>query len=178
LFSLNPREEELVLYIADKIDKSRFQYSDEIQDQPGVSVINGEDGIFLPSPRKSEKSAGEIIRQYILSHDYEAWFSWESDQIIPASALSKLAAIMEAGNYMMIGPNSWKREGPTPNAGLGCALVRRDALEKHGFLLEYYSDMPRSWYGGDEWFKKHILKDGGSYIEIFGVIDPIYHLKE
>lgn len=131
----------------------------------------------LSSDEKISRSR-EIIRQYILSRDYDAWFSWESDQIIPTDALEKLAGIMEKGNFMMINPNTWERSAPSPNAGLGCALVRKDALEKHGFLLEYYSDMPQSWHGGEEWFKKHILKDGGNYIEIFGAIGPIYHLKE
>src|SRR3989344_7262670 len=37
---------------------------------------------------KGEKigRAREIIRQYILSRGFDAWFSWESDQIIPADA--------------------------------------------------------------------------------------------
>ncbi len=121
----------------------------------------------------------EMIRQHILSRDYDAWFSWESDQIIPADTLEKLAIIMEKGNFTMVNPNSWKREGPAdPDAGFGCVLVRRDSLEKYGFLLEY-PDMPNCWHAaGHTWFKKQVLKGGGNYVEIFGVIGPIYHLKE
>lgn len=120
----------------------------------------------------------EIIRQEVLSGDYDAWFSWESDQIIPIDTLTRLVKIMEAGNYMMIHPNSWDRVLPgEPEADFGVCLIRRQCLEKFGFLLEY-PDMPDCWYGGEAWFKKQVLKDGGNYIEIYGLINPIYHLNE
>jgi len=120
----------------------------------------------------------EIIRQEILAKDYDAWFSWGCDRIIPTNTLSKLATIMEAGNYMMIGPNSWAREMPSESGvNFGCALIKRECLEKYGFSLEY-PDMPDCWAGVETWFKKRVIRDGGSYIEIYGVIEPIYHLKE
>lgn len=120
----------------------------------------------------------EVIRQHILSHDYDAWFTWECDQIVPANALTKLVAIMKAGNYMMIHHNSWAREIPAePNASFGCSLIKRVCLEKYGFLLEY-PDMPNCWHGGEVWFKKQVLKGGGSYIEVYGLIKPIYHLNK
>ena len=37
----------------------------------------------------------EIIRQEVLSHDYDAWFSWECDQLIPNNALRELIKMME-----------------------------------------------------------------------------------
>lgn len=120
----------------------------------------------------------EVIRQYILSHDYDAWFSWESDQIIPAHTLDKLVAIMKAGNYMMIHPNSLARVSPYgPDANFGCCLIRKECLEKYGFLLEY-PNMPNTWHGGEGWFKKQVLAGGGNYIEVYGLIKPIYHLNE
>ena len=119
----------------------------------------------------------EIIRQEVLSKNYEAWFSWECDQIIPVNTLDILIRMMQAGNYMMVHPNSWAREVPTElNASFGCCLIGRKALEKYGFLLEY-PDMPDCWHGGDTWFKKQVIKGGGSYIEIYGIIQPIYHLN-
>lgn len=118
----------------------------------------------------------EIIRQKILSENYDAWFSWECDQIIPPDTLGKLVRIMKAGNYMMIHPNSWSRVLPTePNANFGCCLIRRGCLEKYGFLLEY-PNMPNCWHGGEVWFKKQVLAGGGNYIEVYGIIKPIYHL--
>lgn len=120
----------------------------------------------------------EIIRQEFLSKDYDAWFSWESDQIIPADALGKLVKIMSAGNYMMIHPNSWDRVLPgEPDANFGVCLIRRETLEKYGFLLEY-PDMRDCWHGGEAWFKKQVLKGGGNYIEVYGLIKPIYHLDK
>ena len=118
----------------------------------------------------------EIIRQEVLSLDYDAWFSWESDQIIPTDALAKLVKVMEVGNYMMIPPNSWARVLPgEPDANFGVCLIRRTCLEKYGFLLEY-SNMPDCWHGGEAWFKKQVLRGGGNYIEAYGLIKPIYHL--
>lgn len=120
----------------------------------------------------------EIIRQEILSHDYDAWFSWECDQIIPTDALDQLVNTMKEGDFMMVSHNSWVREIPTePNASFGCALMRRDSLEKYGFLLEG-PDAPDCWASGETWFKKRILKGGDNYIEVYGMIDPILHLKE
>lgn len=120
----------------------------------------------------------EIIRQEILGKDYDAWFSWESDQIIPTDTLSTLTKIMEAGSYTMIHPNAWNREVPAePNADFGVCLIKRDALEKRGFLLEY-PGMRDCWHGGEAQFKKQVLEDGGSYIEIYGLIKPILHLND
>ncbi|MBI2049652.1 hypothetical protein HYT32_01980 [Candidatus Roizmanbacteria bacterium] len=134
-------------------------------------------GMHQPSAEKIGRSR-EIIRQEILASDYDAWFSWECDQIIPTYTLGTLVKIMKAGSYMMIHPNSWAREIPTePNASFGCALINRKALEKYGFLLEC-PNMPDCWHGGENWFKKQVLKGGGSYIEVYGVINPIYHLNK
>mgnify|MGYP001581355939 FL=1 len=110
----------------------------------------------------------EIIRQEILSQDYDIWFSWECDQIIPVNALDKLVALMEKGNYMMVCHGSPGRILPQENiAAFGVTLIKREALKKYSFLL-----------ASENWFKKQILQGGDSYIEIFGVIKPIYHLNE
>ncbi len=120
----------------------------------------------------------EIIRQYLISRDYEAWFSWESDQIIPPNTLVKLVKIIEAGNYTMIHPNSWERAIPfEPDAGFGVCLIRRAPLEKFTFLLDTPA-LRNCWYGGESWFKNQVLKDGGSYIDVYGLIKPIYHLDK
>lgn len=120
----------------------------------------------------------EIIRQEILKDGFDAWFSWECDQIIPTNSLDKLANIMNEGNFTMVSHNSWVREIPgEPGASFGCALIRRDSLKKYGFILEG-PDAPDCWAGGETWFKKRLLKGGDNYIEVYGIIDPIYHLKE
>jgi len=120
----------------------------------------------------------EIVRQEILSKDYDAWFSWECDQILPPHTLGKLIELKDSGNFMMVSHNSWTREIPNqPMNAFGCALIGREPLEKYGFLLEY-PDMPDCWHAGDVWFKKQILKGGGNYIEVSGIIKPIYHLEE
>lgn len=120
----------------------------------------------------------EVIRQYVLDHGYDAWFSWESDQIIPPDTLKILSNIMEAGKYSMIHPNTWSRENPSePEANFGACLISKKELKKYGFLLEY-PNMPNCWYGGETWFKKQVINGGGSYIEIYGTIKPILHLSQ
>lgn len=120
----------------------------------------------------------EVIRQYVLHYGYDAWFSWESDQLIPAHTLKILSDIMESGNYSMIHPNTWSRENPSePEANFGACLISRKELVKYGFLLEY-PNMPKCWYGGETWFKKQVIKGGGSYIEIYGTIKPILHINQ
>jgi len=129
-----------------------------------------------PVPERINRSR-EIIRQEILSSDYDAWFSWESDQIIPPNALEKLTKIMEAGNYMMIHPNTWSRVFTgEPNVNFGVCLIKRWCLEKYGFLLEL-PDMPDCYAMVEAWFKKKVLAGGGNYIEVYGLIKPIYHLN-
>lgn len=134
-------------------------------------------GPFQPWAEKAGRS-WEIIRQEILANDYDAWFSWECDKLLPANALEKLTTIMKAGNYMMLHPNSWTRNTPSqPTADFGCSLIRRECLEKFGFLLEG-PGAPNCWAISEEWFKKRVLKDGGSYIELYGVIDPVISLHK
>lgn len=139
--------------------------------------------IELPSGQgKFERIARsrEIIRQEILSRDYDVWFTWDCDQIIPTNTLDKLVAIMKAGDYMMVNPNKWNREVPSdPNIDFGCSLIKRECLEKYGFILEFGTDpdMPNSWEPGEAWFRKQVLRGGGSYINVYGIINPIYHLN-
>lgn len=136
--------------------------------------------INVHQPNGADERIGrsrEVIRQHLLANGYDAWFSWDSDQIIPTNTLDTLMKIMEAGNYSMIHPNAWSRENPNdPEANFGVCLISRNSLEKYGFSLEY-PDMPRSWNEGESWFKKQVIKGGGSYIEIYGIIKPIIHLN-
>lgn len=121
--------------------------------------------------------AREIIRQYILYHGYDAWFSWESDQIIPPNALSILTHVMEAGNYTMVHPSSWSSVAQLqPEISFGVCLIKKDPLVKHGFLVEY-PNMSSSWLENEMMFKKFVLKEGGSYVEVYGQVRPIYHLE-
>jgi hypothetical protein len=122
--------------------------------------------------------AQEIIRQFALANDYDAWFSWECDQIIPTDALDKLIEIMQMGNYMMVNHNCWDKNVP---GGLcfdwGVTLVSREYLQKYGFLLEFGQDPePDTWYNAQAWYRKRLKRDGSPFIDICNVIDPILHL--
>lgn len=142
--------------------------------------------IHLELPSSQEKyeriaRCREEIRKEILRGGYDAWFVWESDQIIPADTLTKLLNILEGGNYMMVNPDKKMRDFPdVENTDFGCCMIRRDALEKYSFILDFGSDpeMPATWEPGEAWFKRRVVRGGGSYLDVFGVITPIYHLDK
>ena len=137
--------------------------------------IDFDQGTSVSAKDKRIEAAQEIIREEILSHDYDAWFSWECDEIIPTDALSKLVILMNTVGGMMAVHNSWARNDPDEfNPDMGVTLIARECLKKHGLLLKGGTD----WQGSDRWFKERVLKDGGNYIDAYGVIDPIYHLRE
>lgn len=146
----------------------------------GVTNYQIEHFEIYQNQSKDEKigRAREIIRQFVLSRGYDAWFSWDSDQIIPANSLSILSHVMAAGNYAMVHPGSWSKEVQLqPEVSFGVCLIHKQPLEKHGFLIEY-PNMTSSWLENETMFKKHVLNEGGSYIEVYGLIKPIYHLDK
>jgi len=118
----------------------------------------------------------EIIRQEVLDKDYDAWFSWECDQLIPANALSELIKMMESGNFTIASHSTWVRVDPSQvlDELFGTTLIKREVLEKISFIPE----MPDTWEPTDKWFRKQVLKDGGSTIEADGVLKPVYHLED
>ena len=137
-----------------------------------------------PSNARSQKVeiAQEMIRREALKGEYDAWFSWECDQIIPTNALNELIRIMKSENCMMVVHNSWSRTNPTDlNTNMGCTLIGREALQKGWFLPDKDGQISfdlSDCYNVDEtMFKKRVLKNGGNYIEAYGIINPIYHLN-
>ena len=121
----------------------------------------------------------EIIRQEVLSKDYDAWFSWECDQLIPTNSLGILVDIIKSGNFEIVEVNSWAREIPDePNTDGGVALFKRELLEKYSFILEPSTVpyLPKDWELGEARYRKRAVKDGGGYVKVYGVIKKIYHL--
>ncbi|MBI2049651.1 hypothetical protein HYT32_01975 [Candidatus Roizmanbacteria bacterium] len=138
--------------------------------------LDFDQGMSIDEKDKRIEASQEKIRLEVLSKQYDAWFSWECDQIIPADALSKLVKIIKIGNYMMVVHNSWARNNPNEfNPDMGITLIKRECLQKQGFLRK--SNSP-CWQGGERWFKERILRSGGNYLDVYGVINPIYHLSE
>lgn len=137
-------------------------------------------------PRELRIEMGqERIREEIISGGYDAWFSWESDIIIQANALNELVKMSQAG-VMMVIHNYWMRVEPTSiDNDIGIALVRKECfdLEENWFSLK---DGPDAVIGDPDFWQKYeagSLKDrlfdgGGNYIEVYGLIDPVYHLHE
>lgn len=123
----------------------------------------------------------ELLRQAALRGNYDAWFSWECDQIIPNDTLQKLVQIIKKEACAMLVVNSWSRTVPGElNANMGVTLLSREALQKGWFLPFKKGQVSfdvKDFYNVDETlFKKRLLQNGGNYIELYGVIKPIYHL--
>ena len=140
-----------------------------------IEHLNVDQGMSVEERDERIWISEEIIRKYILSHDYDTWFSWECDQIIPTDALDKLINLVHAIGSMMVVHNSWARNNPEEsNPDMGCTLIKRECLEKYGFL----PPKGNHFKGGEAWFKERVLRDGGNYIDVYGIISPIYHLNE
>jgi len=146
----------------------------------------------IPQGLESDKSSDEqiheriarsreIIRKEFLSKDYDLYFFWENDVIIPTNALSKLIKLMKAGDFMIVDHNCWINDNPNHvNFDYGIVLFNRECLEKYSWLPQFGTDseMPNNWYESELWFRKRIHKDGCNYTEVTGLIEPVYHLAK
>jgi len=165
-------------------NSSGTEYTEKVRDYCAKTGVKSYKIAHLELPEEQSfmerlARSREIIRKEILSHDYEAWFSWESDQIIPANSLDELVKMMNAGNFMMVNHNTWTRQlSDRVNTDFGISLIKRECLEKYSFILEFGTDpdMPHNWKFGEAWLKVQVLRDGGSFIEVQGVLNPVYHL--
>lgn len=122
----------------------------------------------------------EMIRQEFLASDYDAYFFWENDILIPADSLGKLVQLMQAEDFMVVVHNCWIRSIPgRPNFDYGLVLFSRKCLEKYNFLLEGSDpEMPACWYEAEPWFRRRLDKDRCTYTEVYGLIEPVHHLDE
>jgi hypothetical protein len=123
----------------------------------------------------------EIIRKEILSKNYDAWFCWESDQLIPTDALDKLIDLMVAGNFMVVDHNCWVNDRPHQiNFDYGVTLLSKECLERYSFIPPPGSGPGtlNRWYSAERWFRNRLQKDSCNFIEIRGYIEPIYHLAK
>ena len=84
--------------------------------------------------------------------------------------------MMESGNFKIASHNTQVRENPDEilDELFGTTLIKREVLEKISFIPK----MPNPWEPTDKWFRKQVLKNGGSSIEADGVLKPVYHLEE
>ncbi len=124
--------------------------------------------------------AREIIRQEILTKGYDAWCTLECDVIAPPNALDELVRLI--GDFDEVNHSYPCRENPyEDNYDFGLSLIKREPIEKYGFIGQYgFCDpiMPKCYHGGERWFMRKVLRGGGSFIDVFGAISPVYHLNE
>jgi len=93
-----------------------------------IEHINCNQGMSLLEKCERIETSQKFIRQYILDQGYDAWFSWECDQIIPANSLNELVKVMLSGNFMVVAHNSWTRGSKILyNTDMGVTLINRQA---------------------------------------------------
>ncbi len=123
----------------------------------------------------------EIIRHYVVDNDYDAWFCWESDQIIPTNALDKLVTLMKTGDFMVVDHNCWVNTIPDQiNFDFGVTLLTRECLQKYSFIPTFGTgpNESPSWYEAEHWYRNRLRRDQCNFIEVAGLIEPIYHLDK
>ena len=123
--------------------------------------------------------AREIIRQEILTKGYDAWCTLECDVIAPPNALDELVRLI--GDFVEVNHSYPCRQDPDRvDYAFGLSLVKREALEKYGFIGQYGHcdpEAPDCWHGGESWFMRRVLMGGDKYINVFGIIGPVFHLS-
>lgn len=126
-----------------------------------------------------------MISKEVLAKNYDAWFSWECDVIIPPNTLNKLTKLMIDGNFMIIAHNFWFRGDPSnqPNHDMGVTLINRECLEKYSYNLEFvtsknYLKIPDNLrLSKYSWFAYRVYRSGGNFVTVDGLVEPIIHLK-
>lgn len=122
----------------------------------------------------------EVIREKVLKEGYDAWCTLECDTIVPPEGLTQLVELI--GDFWMVNHVYPNRDNSNDvNVDFGFSLVKKIALIDHGFLLQFgYIDplMPNCWHGGERWFMRRVVRSGGKYIDVYGVIQGIQHLNE
>jgi hypothetical protein len=124
----------------------------------------------------------EIIRERVIEDNYDYWFSLESDLFVPQNALDEL---LRFGDEFHAVHHSYPNRIPEWKnllaQGFGCSLIKREALEKYGFLKEYGSVdplTPNCWHGGEAWFNYRLMRNGWKFCDLHNVIKGIEHRNE
>lgn len=140
------------------------------------------DYLKLPAEQKVFERVArcrEAIRQEVLNRQYDAWFSWECDQLVPLNTLKDLLKMMSASDMDIVALNGWLRNiKDEPNFDFGVALINRRILEKYSFILQFGSNpqMPTTYEPSEMWFRRRVIAGGGKIMHIDGVITPIRHI--
>ena len=122
--------------------------------------------------------AREIIRRKVLDNGYDWWFSWECDTLAPPECLDVL---LRFGQEFDIVHHSYptRQDPDIKENAFGLSILHHRVLEQHVFIGqagEIDPLMPNCFHGGESWFSRRVLRAGGKYIELFGVIQPVIHL--
>ncbi len=108
----------------------------------------------------------EVIRKETIAGGYDAWLNWQCNYILPPNCLYKLVEVMEIGNYALVSHVPLLKSVSPPIHQLGVDLIKKETLERYGFLIDYPDMRRNSWTENGLWLKKRALRDGGKCIEL------------
>jgi hypothetical protein len=137
--------------------------------------------INYTDPEERVAMAREEIRRQVLDNDFVFWFSWECDVMAPPDVLKKMLKYTDEFKVVHhLSPDRIDPENSIDNS-FGLSLIHRDVLEKFPFAFQWGridTAIPARWCGTDSWFNKRIIKEGGTFIQLAGVVRPLKHLNE
>lgn len=122
----------------------------------------------------------EVIRQRVIDENYDYWFSLESDVFVPSNTITELLRFGDEFHAVHHCYPSRYNIDESIVGGFGCSLIKKEALEEFGFLLEYGkidSLNPNCWHGSEEWFNTRIFRNGWKYCILNGILQ-IEHRAE
>ena len=155
-------------------------YADDLRLTTGYRTLHID--VDTGDPEERVGIAEEKIREIILNEGYDYWFAWDCDILLPSYALKELVKFCEEFDVVLhaypdrVGAGQYNVGGR-----FGCALIKRNVLAQYGFLLQYGEIdplNPNCWHGTEPWFLRRVIRGGGKYVELYGLIRPIVHLNE
>ena len=123
----------------------------------------------------------EEIRKKLLSGDWQYWFSWECDIVLPSNVLKELFRFVP--EFDVVNHNyPDKQDKNMEVGGIGCSIYKREILERFSFLegggyAECDPLMLNCYYSGDSWLARRVLRTGYKVIDLHNLFE-VKHLGQ
>jgi len=172
------------LYMVDNSDTPHF--CDRVRNScKELGIINYE-LLHLENMRGLESEARlapsrEKIREKLLYGDYEHWFSWECDIILPPETLEIMMEWFP--RFDIVNHNYPDRENSVLEVGgIGCSIYKREIVERFSFLegggyAQCDKRMPNNYFSGDSYLVFRALWAGYKMIDFHNLF-KCEHLGE
>ncbi len=173
------KEQDIIadLYMVDNSDAPDFYRKYK---RKGYDV----DRIEYPAGRNDDdrlSRSREMIRKRFIKGNYDIWFSWECDIILPKNTYSYLSNFLN--DFDIINHDYPSREHPDEQiGGIGCTIVKKWVMDAISFTAyggygQCYPKNPNCYYGNEGLFFTLAVENGAKALTIHNKLD-IKHLAE